>query len=163
MALYKNNFLAWLRYLDFHFRTYLCNYLYCVHLFIYLFSDQFPRGILGIYALWAQGKANKSIHPLWEHPRHNVSHWAYYFGLVMLSTTSIAFSCVGPVDLCWWDSFYWCDSLFTQTVTCTTPGWRYFFAPSCPNQLKYFVLINSPTGQWQRNYCWWQIIFICGP
>ena len=163
MALYKNNFLTWLRYLDFHFRTYLCNYLYCVHLFIYLFSDQFPRGILGIYALWAQGKA-KDLHPLWVYPRHNVSRWAYSFWPVMLSTTSLAFSCVGPVDLCWWDSFYWCDCLlFTQTVTCTTPGWRYFFAPSCPNQLKYFVLINSPTGQWQRNYCWWQIIFICGP
>ena len=31
------------------------------HLFIYLFCDQFPRGILGIYALWAQGKANKNM------------------------------------------------------------------------------------------------------
>ena len=65
------------------------------HLFIYLFCDQFPRGILGIYALWAQGKANKSIHPLWEHPRHNVSHWAYYFGLVN------AVNYLYSLQLCW--------------------------------------------------------------
>ena len=74
---------------------------------------------------------------LYECTQDTMCHIGRTFRPVMLSTTSLAFSCVGPVDLCWWDSFYWCDSLlFTQTVTCTTPGWRYFFfAPA--------VLINS--------------------
>ena len=38
---------------------YVIIYFKFIHLFIY-FVDQFPRGILGLYALWAQGKANKS-------------------------------------------------------------------------------------------------------
>ena len=101
---------------------------------------------------------------LYECTQDTMCHIGRTFRPVMLSTTSLAFSCVGPVDLCWWDSFYWCDSLlFTQTVTCTTPGWRYFFLHQLFLSTQIFCSYKLANRTVAEDYCWWQIIFICGP